>query len=91
MIKVYNKKSIAEINELREKGLYNAPFSALESVDLSKLKTQEFDDSEIQQRIDDVEFMQSEFMVDAYEQMNEIKTSQEQAVVEIYETLLGGM
>ena len=70
---------------------YNAPFSALESVDLSKLKTQEFDDSEIQQRIDDVEFMQSEFMVDAYEQMNEIKTSQEQAVVEIYETLLGGM
>ena len=91
MIKVYNKKSIAEINELREKGLYNAPFSALESVDLSKLKTQEFDDSEIQQRIDDVEFMQSEFMVDTYEQMNEIKTSQEQAVVEIYETLLGGM
>lgn len=91
MIKVFNKKSIAEINELREQGLYNAPFSVLESVDLSKLKTQEFDDSEIQQRIDDVEFMQSEFMVDAYEQMNEIKTSQEQAVVEIYETLLGGM
>ena len=91
MIKVFNKKSIGEINELREKGLYNAPFSVLESVDLSKLKTQEFDDSEIQQRIDDVEFMQSEFMVDAYEQMNEIKTSQEQAVVEIYETLLGGM
>lgn len=91
MIKVFNKKPISEINELREQGLYNAPFSVLESVDLSKLKTQEFDDSEIQQRIDDVEFMQSEFMVDAYEQMNEIKTSQEQAVVEIYETLLGGM
>lgn len=91
MIKIQNPKPISEIEELREKGLYNAPFSALESVDLSKLKTQEFDDSEIQQRIDDVEFMQSEFMVDTYEQMNEIKTSQEQAVVEIYETLLGGM
>lgn len=91
MIKVQNPKPLKEIEELREKGLYNAPFSVLESVDLSKLKTQEFDDSEIQQRIDDVEFMQSEFMVDAYEQMNEIKTSQEQAVVEIYETLLGGM
>ncbi|MBA7490437.1 hypothetical protein ES702_00975 [subsurface metagenome] len=91
MIKINNPKPLKEIEELREKGLYNAPFSVLESVDLSKLKTQEFDDSEIQQRIDDVEFMQSEFMVDAYEQMNEIKTSQEQAVVEIYETLLGGM
>ena len=31
MIKVFNKKPIAEINELREQGLYNAPFSVLES------------------------------------------------------------
>lgn len=91
MIKVFNKKPISEINELREQGLYNAPFSVLESVDLSKLKTQEFDDSEIQQRIDDVEFMQSEFMVSAYEQMDKIKARQEQAIIEVYEAVLGGM
>ena len=91
MIKINNPKPLKEIEELREKGLYNAPFSVLENVDLSKLKPQEFDDSEIQQRIDDVEFMQSEFMVSAYEQMDKIKTRQEQAIIEVYETLLGGM
>ena len=31
MIKVYNKKSLKEIEELREKGLYNAPFAVHES------------------------------------------------------------
>ena len=31
MIKVYNKKSLKEIEELREKGLYNAPFAVQES------------------------------------------------------------
>lgn len=31
MIKVYNEKSLKEIEELREKGLYNAPFAVQES------------------------------------------------------------
>lgn len=90
MINVYNKKPIGEINKLREKGLYNAPFSVLESVDLSNLKLQTFDDSLLQQRIDDVELSHSEFVVTAYEEMDAIRKKQEQATIEIYETLLGG-
>lgn len=90
MIKVYNKKPIGEINKLRGKGLYNAPFSLLENVDLSKLKLQTFDDSLLQQRIDDVELSHSEFVVTTYEEMDAIRKKQEQAVIEIYETLLGG-
>lgn len=91
MIKVQNAKPLSEINKLRDEGLYHAPHAVLESVDVSKLKTQEFDDSKIQQRIDDVELMQSEFMVSAYEQMDLIKVRQEQAIIEVYEAVLGGM
>lgn len=91
MIKVQNAKPLSEINKLRDEGLYHAPHAVLESVDVSKLSKVEFDDSGIQQRIDDVEFMQSEFMVSAYEQMDKIKARQEEAIIEVYETLLGGM
>ncbi|MBM0047122.1 hypothetical protein JNO63_08540 [Anaerococcus sp. mt242] len=39
MIKVFNKKPIGEINELREKGLYNAPFSVQENANPTKIET----------------------------------------------------
>mgnify|MGYP006911661947 CR=1 FL=1 len=88
MIKILNPKPLKEIEDLRQKGLYNAPFSVQENANLVKLK---FDDSEIVKRLDEAEFSQSEFMVDTYEQLDKIKDRQDQAIIEVYETLLGGM
>lgn len=53
MIKVYNKKSIDEINELREKGLYNAPFSVQESANGIKIESP--DTKELKEKIADLE------------------------------------
>lgn len=39
MIKVYNKKSLNDIEELREKGLYNAPFSVQENANGVKIES----------------------------------------------------
>lgn len=89
MIKVNNAKSLVEIEELREKGLYNAPFSVLESVDLYKLKPQEFDDREIQQRLDLMELDYQEFMVSAYEEIARVELEYNEAIVAIYENLGG--
>ena len=91
MIKVNNPKPLSEIEELREKGLYNAPYSVLESVDFSQLKTQEFDDSEIRQRLDEIEFNNAEFGVTIYEELSRIEESNTEAILSLYEQLLGGM
>lgn len=39
MIKIQNAKPIKEINELREQGLYNAPFSVQEAANGVKIET----------------------------------------------------
>ena len=39
MIKVYNQKSLSDIEELREKGLYNAPFSVHEAANGVKIES----------------------------------------------------
>ena len=46
MIKISNKKSIKEINELRDKGLYNAPFSVLENANGIKIEIPDVKDLE---------------------------------------------
>ncbi len=88
MIKILNPKPLKEIEELRQKGLYNAPFSVQENANAINFK---FDDSEIVKRLDEAEFSQSEFMVDTYEQLDKLKDRQDQSIIEVYETLLGGM
>lgn len=91
MIKVNNPKSLVEIEELRSKGLYNAPFSVLEAVDLGGLKVQEFDDSDIQQRLDDIELSNAEFGVTVYEGLARIEEANAEAILTLYEELMGGM
>jgi len=53
MIKVQNKKSISEINELREKGLYNAPFSVQESANGIKIESP--DTKALEEKVTDLE------------------------------------
>lgn len=91
MIKVYNKKSIKEINELRDKGLYNAPFSVLEAIGKVDVGG---DHSEIEEKIAENELNSQMAIVEIYEAIDkakeEIKEAQNMAIVEIYESL-GGM
>ena len=91
MIKIFNEKSIKEINELRDKGLYNAPFSVLEAMNLVDMGV---DHSEIGEKIAENELNSQMAIVEIYEAIDkakkEIKDAQELAIVEIYETL-GGM
>ena len=91
MIKISNKKSIKEINELRDKGLYNAPFSVLEAMNLVDIEAGHGD---IEEKIEENELNSQMAIVEIYEAIDkakkEIKDAQEMAIVEIYETL-GGM
>ena len=90
MIKIYNEKSIKEINELRDKGLYNAPFSVLEAMNKVDVGA---DHSEIEEKIEENELNSQMAIVEIYEAIDkakkEIKDAQELAIVEIYETLGG--
>lgn len=91
MIKIYNPKPLDEIQELRDKGLYNAPFSVLEAMGKVKVGG---DYSEIEAKLEENELNSEMAIVELYEAINkakkEIKDAQEIAIVEIYETL-GGM
>lgn len=91
MIKIYNPKPLDEIQELRDKGLYNAPFSVLEAMGKVKVGG---DNSEIEAKIEENELNSEMAIVEIYEAIDqakkEIKDAQEIAIVEIYETL-GGM
>ena len=91
MIKISNKKSIKEINELRDKGLYNAPFSVLEAMGKVDVGG---DRGAIEEKIEENELNSQMAIVEIYEAIDkakkEIKDAQEMAIVEIYETL-GGM
>ena len=88
MINVINPKPISEIDELRDKGLYNAPFSVLEAmgkIDLGKA------DEEILKEIRGIKDSQAEFVVTTYEEIARVEEKQDQAIVELYESVLGGM
>ena len=51
MIKVYNQKSLNDIEELRAKGLYNAPFSVQESANPTATQ----DTKELKEKVSDLE------------------------------------
>ena len=90
MIKIYNEKSIKEINELREKGLYNAPFSVLEEMNKVEVKA---DTKKLEEDIKDSEEASAMAIVEIYEAIDmakaEIEKAQSQAVIEIYESIGG--
>ena len=91
MIKITNAKSIKEINELRDKGLYNAPFSVLEAMGKVDIGANH---SEVEEKLQENELNSQMAIVEIYEAIDkakkEIKDAQEMAIVEIYENL-GGM
>lgn len=51
MIKVYNQKSLNDIEELREKGLYNAPFSVHEAANPTATQ----DTKELKEKVTELE------------------------------------
>ena len=90
MIKIYNEKSIKEINELRDKGLYNAPFSVLEAMNLVDMGV---DHSEIEKKIKEVEMSSALATVNIYQMVDKIKQEleleQAKNLVEMYK-MIGG-
>ena len=90
MIKIYNKKSIKEINELRDKGLYNAPFSVLEAMNKVDVGA---DHSEIEKKIKEVEMSSALATVNIYQMVDKIKQEleleQAKNLVEMYK-MIGG-
>ena len=90
MIKVYNKKSIKEINELRDKGLYNAPFSVLEAMGKVDVGG---DHSEIEEKLKEIEMSSALATVNIYQMVDKIKQEleleQAKNLVEMYK-MIGG-
>lgn len=90
MIKVYNKKSIKEINELRDKGLYNAPFSVLEAMGKVELPS---DSGEVEKKLADIEMANALAMAGMFETIESVKkeleTKQAESMVAMFE-MMGG-
>lgn len=91
MIKIFNEKSIKEINELRDKGLYNAPFSVLEAMGKVKLPS---DSGEVDKKIELIKDENAMAAVTFYQMVEEAKKEildeQAKAIVDVYKSL-GGM
>lgn len=91
MIKIFNEKSIKEINELRDKGLYNAPFSVLEAMGKVDIGG---DHSEIEEKLQEIEMNNAMAAVGFYKMVEEAKEEvleeQAKAIVDLYKAL-GGM
>ena len=90
MIKIFNKKSIKEINELRNKGLYNAPFSVLEAMGKVDIGG---DHSEIEEKMKEIELKSAMATVNIYQMVDKIKQEleleQAKNLVEMYK-MIGG-
>ena len=90
MIKIYNQKSIKEINELRDKGLYNAPFSVLEAMGKVDVGG---DHSEIEEKLKEIELNSAVATVNIYQMVDKIKQEleleQAKNLVEMYK-MIGG-
>ena len=91
MIKISNKKSIKEINELRDKGLYNAPFSVLEAMGKVDVGG---DHSEIEEKLQEIELNNAMAAVSVYKMVEDAKQEvleeQARAIVDVYMSI-GGM
>lgn len=105
MIKIYNPKPLEEIQELRDKGLYNAPFSVLEAMGKVEINT---NNEEVEEKLNEAYMSQVESIAEIYEEINtakeqlkkdqeqlkkdqeRIKQSQVEMITELYESM-GGM
>ena len=91
MIKISNKKSIKEINELRDKGLYNAPFSVLEAMGKVDIGANH---SEIEEKLQEIELNNAMAAVSFYKMVEDAKQEvleeQAKAIVDVYVSI-GGM
>ena len=91
MIKISNAKSIKEINELRDKGLYNAPFSVLEAMGKVDIGANH---SEIEEKLQEIELNNALATVNAYKMVEDAKQEvlqeQAKAIVDVYMSI-GGM
>ena len=91
MIKISNKKSIKEINELRDKGLYNAPFSVLEAMGKVDIGANH---SEIEEKLQEIKMANAAALVGMFEAIEntkkELELKQAESVVEMFE-MIGGM
>lgn len=90
MIKVFNEKSIKEINELRDKGLYNAPFSVLEAMGKVDIGANH---SEVEAKLEEIEMNNAMATVNIYQMVHKIKQEleleQAKNLVEMYK-MIGG-
>lgn len=90
MIKVFNKKSIKEINKLRDKGLYNAPFSVLEAIGKVELPS---DGAKVEERLAEIEMANAEAIAGMFETIEsakkELETKQAESMVAMFE-MMGG-
>ena len=90
MIKIYNQKSIKEINKLRDKGLYNAPFGVLEAMGKVNVGG---DYSEFEKKLKEVEMSSALATVNIYQMVDKIKQElelkQAKNLVEMYK-MIGG-
>ena len=91
MIKISNAKSIKEINELRDKGLYNAPFSVLEAMGKVDVGG---DHSEIEEKLQEIEINNAMAMAGMFESIantkRELEENQAESMVAIFE-MMGGL
>ena len=91
MIKIFNEKSIKEINELRDKGLYNAPFSVLEAMGKVDIGANH---SEIEEKLQEIELNNALAAVSFYKMVEDAKQEvlqeQAKAIVDVYVSI-GGM
>lgn len=91
MIKIYNQKSIKEINELREKGLYNAPFSVLEAMDKVELTAPT---EEIEKEVMELKAQSAMSQVSTYQLIaqakKELQDEQAKSLIGIYQ-IIGGL
>lgn len=83
MIKILNPKPISEIEELREKGLYNAPFSVQEAANGTYAKVLEEKIKELEEKI--VELEGKEGSADPYDD-SELKKKVEDLEKELAES-----
>ena len=90
MINISNAKSIKEINELRDKGLYNAPFSVLEAMGKVDVGG---DHSEVEAKLKEIELNNAAATVNIYQMVDKIKQEleikQAKNLVEMYK-MIGG-
>lgn len=92
MIKVYNPKPISEINELRARGDYNAPFSVLEAIE--KINIGSLSDRELKAEIEKIKAESAMAQVSTYTMIaqakKELEEKQAQNLVAVYQ-IIGGI